>query len=115
MDAGSLILEQLRDLKQDIQQIRDDGSKRGRDIWEKLNGQDVTLALLGDRLGRVEQKISGQELTLQEYQDLKKKAEGAGWLGRRLLWLGSFVLGAAGWIYASWSTITAALKWLLGR
>lgn len=115
MDAASLILEQIRDLKKDLQEIRSDGSKRGRDIWDKLNGQDVTLALLGDRLGRVEDKISGQELTLQEYQDLKKKAEGAGWLGRRLLWFGSVVLGAAGWIYGSWSTITAAMKWLLGR
>lgn len=115
MDAASLILEQIRDLKGDLQEIRKEGSKRGQDIWRKLSDQDTQLALLGDRLGRVEGKLSGQELTLQEYQDLKKKAEGAGWLGRRLLWLGSFVLGAAGWIYASWSTITAALKWLIGR
>lgn len=115
MDASTLILEQIRDLKKDLQQIRDDGSKRGRDIWDKLNGQEVTLAVLGDRLGRVEEKISGQELTLQEYQDLKKKAEGAGWLGRRLLWVGSLVLGAAGWIYASWSTIASTLKWMIGR
>jgi hypothetical protein len=115
MDATNLILEQLRGIKTDLADIRRDGSERGRDIWKKLNDQDRELALLGHRFGKLEESVTGQASTLQKYQDLHKQAQGAGWLGQRLLRFGIVILGFAGWIYASWATIVGALKWIIGR
>ncbi|TRL39816.1 hypothetical protein [Rhizobium straminoryzae] len=115
MDGTQIILRQLEMMNRRLDTIDEAGSERGRRIWEKLNAQDTQIALLAHRFASLEESVSGQALTLSQYQDLRKKAEGAGWLGQKLLLLGSFVLGAAGWIYGSWSTIAGAIKWAIGK
>ncbi|MHA7968970.1 hypothetical protein [Rhizobium sp. CAU 1783] len=115
MDGTAIILEQLRNVHERLEKIDQAGSERGRRLWEKLNEQDRELVLLGHRFSKLEESVNGQASTLEQYQDLKKRAEGAGWLGQKLIWIGAFVLSAAGWIYSSWNTIASALKWLAGK
>lgn len=115
MDGNSIILQTLRSIRDDIELIRKDGSERGRAVWEKLNDQEKVIALIDHRLLKIEEAVAGQTLTLGQYQAMKLKAEGAGWLGKKLMWVGSIVLGAAGWIYASWDRIYQLLKMLLIR
>ena len=115
MDGTQLIMKQLEMMNGRLDTIAADGSKRGHDLWEKLNQQGRDLAVLTHRFSLLEESVNGQAVTLSEYQDLKKRAEGAGWLGQKLLRFGWVVLGIAGWVYASWASVVALLKWLIGR
>lgn len=115
MEGLQIILKQLDIMHGRLDKIDEAGSERGRRIWEKLNQQDLALALLDQRFNRLEESVNGQALTLAEYQKLKIKAEGAGWLGRRLWVAGGIVLTMAGGIYSSWTAIATAIKWLIGR
>ncbi|MGQ2968896.1 MAG: hypothetical protein ACT6RF_09125 [Allorhizobium sp.] len=115
MDGTQLIMEQLRMMNSRLEKIDEAGSKRGRDLWVKLNEQDKALAVLDHRMSGLEGAVNGQAVTLAEYQKMKQKAEGAGWLGRKLWISGSVILTVAGSIYTGWTTIASALKWLIGK
>ncbi|BCH62987.1 hypothetical protein RvVAT039_02030 [Agrobacterium vitis] len=115
MDTSALILRELAQINRRIDDVSKEGSERGRRTWEKLNEQDVALALINVRVGAVEVSITGHTMTLQQYQELKAKAAGAGWLGQKLLWVGGGVLAAAGWLYSVSETIIGALKWFVGK
>ena len=115
MDGLQIIMKQLEMMNGRLDTIAADGSKRGHDLWEKLNEQGRDLAVLTHRFVSLEESVNGQAVTLSEYQDLKKKAEGAGWLGQKLLRFGWVILAAAGWVYASWTSIVSMLKWLIGK
>jgi hypothetical protein len=115
MDGLALIIKQLDTMNGRLDRIEEAGSERGRRIWEKLSDQDKTLAILEHRFTGLETAVNGQALTLAEYQRMKQKAEGAGWLGRKLWGLGGVLLSVAGGIYYWWSAIAGALKWLVGK
>lgn len=115
MDGLHLIITQLDAMNRRLDKIDEAGSERGRRVWEKLNQQDLTLAVLDQKFMRLEESVNGQALTLAEYQTLKIKAEGAGWLGRKLWLVGGFILTIAGGIYTSWNAIFSVLKWLVGK
>ncbi|RKE84607.1 hypothetical protein [Rhizobium sp. AG855] len=115
MDGLGLIMKQLEMMSDRLDTIASEGSRRGRDLHDKLNQQGRDLAVLTHRLGSLEDSVNGQAVTLNEYQDFKKKAEGAGWLGQKLLRFGWVILAVAGWVYGSWTNIVSMLKWLVGR
>lgn len=115
MNGLELIMKQLEMMNGRLEKIDEAGSERGRRIWEKLNEQDRTLALLDHRFTDLESAVNGQAETLADYQRMRQKAEGAGWLGRKLWWIGGGVLTIAGGLYSSWTTIASALKWMIGK
>lgn len=115
MDGLALIMKQLEMMNGRLDKIDEAGSERGRRIWEKLNEQDKTLALLDHRFTGLETAVNGQAITLAEYQRMKQKAEGAGWLGKKLWLAGGVVLALASYVYSGWTTFATALKWLVGR
>lgn len=115
MDGLALIMKQLEMMNGRLDKIDEAGSERGRRIWEKLNEQDKTLALLDHRFTGLETAVNGQAITLAEYQKMKQKAEGAGWLGKKLWLAGGVVIAFASYIYSGWTTIATTLKWLIGR
>lgn len=115
MDGLALIMKQLEMMNGRLDKIDEAGSERGRRIWEKLNEQDKTLALLDHRFTGLETAVNGQAITLAEYQKMKQKAEGAGWLGKKLWLAGGVVIAAASYLYSGWTTIATTLKWLIGK
>lgn len=101
MDANQLILGQLQAMNARLDAIQSEGSERGRRIWEKVSAQGEQLVSISHRLGTVEESVAGAKPTLNQVINLRAKAEGAGMLGRWLLWIGSALLGAAAWAYSA--------------
>lgn len=101
MDANQLILGQLQAMNARLDAIQAEGSERGRRIWEKVSAQGEQLVSISHRLGTVEESVTAAKPTLNQVINMRAKAEGAGWLGRWLFWIGSALLSAAAWAYAA--------------
>lgn len=119
MDANQLILGQLQAMNARLDAIQAEGSERGRRIWEKVSAQGEQLVSISHRLGVVEEGVTAAKPTLNQVIELRAKADGAGWLGKKLLWvgsgliaLGSALLGLVAWAY---SARDAILHWFAGR
>ncbi len=119
MDQNALILahldaanRQMERINSRLDEISKEGSERGRRIWEKVSAQGEQLVAISHRLGTVEESVAGAKPTLNQVINLRAKAEGAGWLGRKLLLIGTALLGAAGWLYSVRDTI---LHWFTAK
>lgn len=112
MDANALILGQLQAMNARLDAIQAEGSERGRLMWKEVNDQGKMLVAISHRLGAVEKSVAGAQPTLNEVINLKARANGAGWLGKKLLVIGAALLTAAGWIY---SARDAIWQWFAGR
>lgn len=89
-------------------------------IEDRLDRQDESRAALHHRLddlvmrtthlesdmSSVRNKVDGMEKVTVEVTTLRTKAQGAGTLGRWLLYLGGLLLSAAGGAAAVWTMIT---------
>lgn len=112
MDANQLILGQLQAMNARLDAIQSEGSERGRRLWEKVSAQGEQLVSISHRLGTVEESVTAAKPTLNQVLELRAKADGAGWLGRKLLLIGTALLGAAGWLYSVRDTI---LHWFTAK
>lgn len=112
MDANALILGQLQGINARLDAIQAEGSERGRMLWQEVNDQGKTLVAISHRLGTVEKSMEGAQPTLKQFTDMQAKAVGAGWLGRKLMLIGTGLLGAAGWLYSVRDTIW---QWFAGK
>lgn len=112
MDANQLILGQLQAMNARLDAIQAEGSERGRRIWEKVSVQGEQLVSISHRLGAVEESVTAAKPTLNQVINLRAKAEGAGALGRWLLWIGSGLLGLVAWAYAARDAI---LHWFTSK
>lgn len=115
MDASALILEQLRQITIRLDDIQRDGEARGRRIWEKLNEQDRDLALIKYRMGQVETAVNGQQVAMDEMDKMRVQAMGAGWVGKKLIWIGGGLMSLAAWLYSVSDSMLAFLKWIVGK
>ncbi|MGF6253765.1 hypothetical protein [Ensifer sp. LBL] len=107
-----IILDQIRDLGALIERREEQADARRRDLWKEINGLNLYMvremsAILA-RVEAVEKAVASASPTLSDYQDMRKKAEGAGLLGRTLWRIG-------GWLIAGASTLYATYQWLQGR
>jgi len=119
MDQNALILahldaanRQMERINSRLDEISKEGSERGRRIWEKVSAQGEQLVSISHRLGTVEESVTAAKPTLNQVINLRAKAEGAGALGRWLLWIGSGLLGLVAWAYAARDTI---LHWFTAK
>lgn len=119
MSGEAMILAHLQAVNAQMERINgrlDDlskeGSERGRRLWEEVNQQGKTLVSISHRMEAVEKGVAGAKPTLDEYAELKAKAVGAGWLGRKLWLVGSGLLVAASWLYSVRDSIW---HWLAGK
>lgn len=83
-----------------------------RDRIAALEGEAKALATLNHRLAGVEQRLDAATPTLREYTEFRLRAEGAGWMGKKLWWIGGGVIAAAAWLYAAWDRVLEILRWI---
>lgn len=106
------IAAQLDRIEHNLRLVQEEGAERGRRIWEEINNQGQTLAVIKHRVDVVEKSVAGQAPTIAEVTAMRHRAEGAGWLGRNLWKLAVTSIGFAGWVYSARETIA---HWLTGR
>jgi len=115
VDASSIIIAQLEQLNRRFESLQEDGEARGRRMWEKLNDQDKDLALIKYRIGQVEVSVKGHQTAMDEIDKMRVQAMGAGWLGKKLIWIGGGLVSVAAWLYSASDNVLAFLKWLIGK
>lgn len=98
----------------EIDQVRQDGSKRGRDLWDQTNRQGELLIRVDERTKKLEEQISEAKPTLSQYRTWQTRAEAAGWLGRKLWLLGGSLISLVAGAYYYWDRITHWLRIMLG-
>lgn len=76
-------------------------------LHEKVNGIVTRITYIETDVSTLKGKVEGIEQTTSKVQDLTAKAAGAGMLGRGLLTLGGWLLGAALALYQFWSWLKA--------
>lgn len=118
--ALALINSALEGVRDDIRDLRVDGSERGRRIYEKFDQQGEALAeqkreleSLQARMTDFEDAMRAAAPALKELSETKLRAEGAGWLGRLLWKLGMALISGAAGIYFYWEKIVATIRWLV--
>lgn len=112
-DVHSVRME-VQGLRVEIDTVREDGSKRGRDLWDQTKKQGELLIRVEERMKRVEEQIAESKPTLSDYRTWKTRAEAAGWMGRRLWILGGALITFAIWLYSSWDKIIHWLRIIMG-
>lgn len=112
MNAESVILDQLREMRAQIQRVQDDGSERGRLLWAEMNSQGKTLVAIEHRMTAVEGAVAGAKPTLEEYQKRMIQVNAAGWIGHKLWKFGGWLLAAVAGLYAARDQI---VHWFAGK
>lgn len=112
-DVHSVRME-VQGLRVEIDTVREDGSKRGRDLWDQTKKQGELLIRVEERMKRVEEQIAESKPTLSDYRTWKTRVEAAGWMGRRLWILGGALITFAIWLYSSWDKIIHWLRIIMG-
>lgn len=112
-DVHSVRME-VQGLRVEIDTVREDGSKRGRDLWDQTKKQGELLIRVDERMKRVEEQIAESKPTLSDYRTWKTRAEAAGWMGKRLWVIGGALITFAIWLYSSWDKITHWLRLVMG-
>ncbi len=112
MDANQLILGQLQAMNARLDVIQSEGVARGWAIMEQVGAHGEQLVSISHRLGVVEDSVKAAKPTLNQVVNMRAKAEGAGVLGRWLLWIGSGLLGVAASVY---SARDAIWHWFAGK
>jgi len=110
MDAETLML--LKSIQSRLDEVHREGGERGRRMWGEINEQKVTLVSINHRLGMVESAVAGAKPTLEDYKLQRDRVAAAGWLGKKLWWFGTLVIGAVGGIYAIKDYI---IHWLMSK
>lgn len=82
--------EQLKSISEDAKEARVSRALLHQQI-EKLNEISIKM---DHRLEKVETFMSGAQPTLQEWNALRYKVQGAGTLGKALWWLAGVTIGA---------------------
>jgi|GEM_PF-3270263 Protein of unknown function (DUF1515). len=109
----SELRREVASVRSEISSVREDGSERGRRQWEQMNRHQELLTKLDGRMEKVENDVATAKPTLTEYSNLKLRAEGAGWLGRKLWILATVTISGAAWVYASWDKVVYWTKALM--
>lgn len=99
--SEQLFLHQFDLIHKRLAEIREEGSERGRRQWEALNELRAQNVVMSHRLSELEKSNEGQSEALGKYRRLAHQAEGAGWLGRKLLAIGGLLLAGASALYAA--------------
>ncbi|PZU23909.1 MAG: hypothetical protein DI589_06535 [Shinella sp.] len=105
--SEQLFLQQFDLIHKRLAEIREEGSERGRRQWEALNEVREQNAVMAHRISKLETSNEGQSEALEKYRRLEHQAQGAGWLGRKLLAVGGILIAGASSLYAAWDTIAA--------
>lgn len=108
--SEQLFLQQFDLIHKRLAEIREEGSERGRRQWEALNELRSQNAVMAHRLSKLEEENNGQSEALGKYRRLEHQAQGAGWLGRKLLAIGGVLIAGASTLYAAWDTVAAFIS-----
>jgi hypothetical protein len=76
-------------------------------LHDKVNGMVMRLTHMESDVFSLKDKVEGIEKVTGAAKELSLKAQGAGWLGSKLLGLGGWVLGAAVALYQFWGWLKA--------
>lgn len=109
------LLDQFRQVNHNLESIREEGAERGRRLWERLGEQGEAIAVLSHRVATLEETQAKNASQLSTYGRIHAQAQGAGLLGKFLIWFGGWLIAAAYWLYTSWSEIGAVLARVFGR
>jgi hypothetical protein len=92
-------------LDEQTEDARDYAKKASTDraqLFAAIDGVKEQISHMDRRIYVVETKVTSITPVTQDFQNLRLKAEGAGWLGRSLWQIGGWVIGAAASLYAAW-------------
>jgi len=77
------------------------------ELHQKVNAVVLRMTHMETDVSSLKNKIEGIEKITGAAKELSLKAQGAGWLGTKLIALGGWVLGAAVMLYQFWGWLSS--------
>lgn len=93
--------------KLDAKDIAEKASAGRQQIFAAIDAVKDQISHMDKRIYVVETKVTSIVPVTQDFQNLRLKAEGAGWMGKSLWAIGGWLIGAVAALYAGWQFLVS--------